>query len=92
MPAPTAEQVEQGVTVVIEDALASIVGIEQLRSFSAEGVAKVVAEVDADFDFDAVQKAIENAVAGVDLAEEVSTPSVSPSVWQRQVINVAVIW
>lgn len=60
-----AEEVESEVSSIIEDAVATVAGIEELRSISRDGRAFVIITVELDRDIDAAIADVRDAVAGV---------------------------
>ena len=64
-PGAAAEEVESEVSAVIEDAVATVAGIEELRSISWDGRSFVIVTVELDRDVDAAIQDVRDAVAGV---------------------------
>ncbi len=60
-----AEEVESEISSVIEDAVATVAGIEELRSISADGRSFVIITIELDRDIDAAIQDVRDAVAGV---------------------------
>ncbi|QEG40036.1 efflux RND transporter permease subunit [Roseimaritima ulvae] len=60
-----AEEVESEVSSVIEDAVATVAGIDELRSISSDGRSFVIVTVELDRDIDAAIADVRDAVAGV---------------------------
>ncbi len=60
-----AEEVESEVSSVIEDAVATVAGIDELRSISWDGRSFVIITVELDRDIDAAIADVRDAVAGV---------------------------
>jgi hydrophobic/amphiphilic exporter-1 (mainly G- bacteria), HAE1 family len=60
-----AEEVESEVSAIIEDAVATVAGIEELRSISWDGRSVVFITVELDRDIDAAIADVRDAVAGV---------------------------
>ncbi|QDT04133.1 Multidrug resistance protein MdtC [Rubripirellula lacrimiformis] len=60
-----AEEIESEVSSVIEDAVATVAGIEELRSISRDGRSFVIITVELDRDIDAAIQDVRDAVAGV---------------------------
>ncbi len=60
-----AEEVESEVSSIIEDAVATVAGIDELRSISSDGRSFVIVTVELDRDIDAAIADVRDAVAGV---------------------------
>ncbi|TWU16633.1 efflux RND transporter permease subunit [Allorhodopirellula heiligendammensis] len=60
-----AEEVESEISSVIEDAVATVAGIEELRSISSDGRSFVIITVELDRDIDAAIQDVRDAVASV---------------------------
>ncbi|QDV41154.1 Multidrug resistance protein MdtC [Stieleria neptunia] len=60
-----AEEIESEVSSVIEDAVATVAGIEELRSISRDGRSFVIITIELDRDIDAAIQDVRDAVAGV---------------------------
>ncbi|MCA9121704.1 MAG: efflux RND transporter permease subunit [Planctomycetaceae bacterium] len=73
-----AEEVESEVSSVIEDAVATVAGIEELRSISADGRSFVIVTFQLDRDIDAATQDVRDAVASVlnRLPPNIETPIV----------------
>ncbi|MCA9177962.1 MAG: efflux RND transporter permease subunit [Planctomycetales bacterium] len=75
------EEVESEVSSVIEDAVATVAGIEELRSISADGRSFVIVTFQLDRDIDAATQDVRDAVASV---LNRLPPSIDPPVVQKQ--------
>ena len=64
-PGAAAQEVESEVASPIEDAVATVAGIEELRSISGDGRAFVIVTFNLDRDIDAAVQDVRDAVAGV---------------------------
>ena len=64
-PGAAAQEVESEVSSVIEDAVATVAGIDELRSISSDGRSFVLVTFDLDRDIDAATQDVRDAVAGV---------------------------
>jgi HAE1 family hydrophobic/amphiphilic exporter-1 len=64
-PGAAPEEVESEVTQVVEDAVATVAGIDELRSISREGQSMVIITFRIDRDLDAGAQDIRDAVSGV---------------------------
>jgi len=76
-----ASEVESEVTSVIEDAVATVAGIEELRSISSDGRSYVIVTIELDRDIDAAIQDVRDAVAGVSRR---LPPGMDPPVVQKQ--------
>lgn len=64
-PGASPEEMEEGVTIKIEQALRGINGVEQINSTSSENMATVVVEAFDNADMDEVYKDVENSVNSI---------------------------
>jgi HAE1 family hydrophobic/amphiphilic exporter-1 len=64
-PGAAAQEVESEVTQVIEDAVATVAGIDELRSISGDGSSFVILTFDLGRDVDAAVQDVRDAVSGV---------------------------
>ncbi|MDH5367238.1 MAG: efflux RND transporter permease subunit [Cyclobacteriaceae bacterium] len=64
-PGASPEEMEEGVTIKIEESLTSIAGIDEITSTSSENSASISVEVLESFDIDEVYTDIKNAVDGI---------------------------
>jgi hydrophobic/amphiphilic exporter-1 (mainly G- bacteria), HAE1 family len=80
-PGAASEEVESEVTQVVEDAVATVAGIDELRSISSDGSSFVILTFGLDRDVDAAVQDVRDAVSGVSnrLPPEVFPPVVSKS-------------
>ena len=82
-------EVEEGVCIRVEEAIAPIEGIKRIRSVASEGVGTVIAELEEDADD---QKVLDDIKAAVDRIEtfpaETEKPVVSEGDTRRRVITV----
>ncbi len=82
-------EVEEGVVVRVEEAIASIEGIERITSASAEGVGTVTAELEEDADDREVLDEIKAAVDRIEtFPAETEKPVVAQAQTRRRVITV----
>ena len=85
------EEVEQGVTIRIEEAIADLEGITRITSRSAESLASINATIDAAASPREVADEIEQRIAGIgNLPAEAERASVSVPRAVREVISVVV--
>ena len=74
-------EVESEVSSVIEDAVATVAGIDELRSISSDGRSFVIVTVELDRDIDAAIQDVRDAVAGV---VQRLPPGLDPPVVQKR--------
>src|SRR5687768_10454084 len=80
-PGAAAEEVESEVAQVIEDAVATVAGIEELRSISSDGTSFVIVTFNLNRNLDAASQDVRDAVASV--ANRLP-PGLDPPVVQKQ--------
>ena len=92
-PGATPQEVEEGISRRVEEALAGIEGIKRVRSVSAEGLGTVTAELDDDADDSAVLDDVKSAVDGIQNfpPQDAENPRVQDSSVVRGVLTVA-LW
>jgi multidrug efflux pump subunit AcrB len=90
-PGATPEDVEEGVSIRLEEAVQGLEGVDRVRSRSAEGVSVVTIELIEGTD---EQEALDDVKSRVDaldtLPEDVEEPVITTAGGQRQVINVSI--
>lgn len=64
-PGASPEEMEEGVTIKVEEALKGITGIEEVTSTSSENSASINIETRDDYDIDEVLAEVKNAVDGI---------------------------
>ena len=85
------EEVEEGVSVRIEEAIQGIDGIKRITSTSAEGMGQVVVELEIGANASRVVDEVKSRVDAIDtFPEETEKPIIREITNRRQVINVAV--
>jgi len=85
------QEVEQGVTIKVEEAIQDLEGIKQISSTSGEGLANVQVSVASGYDARELKDEIEQRIDGIaTFSDEVDTPSVSVPRANREVISVVV--
>lgn len=90
-PNSTPEDVESGVTIPIEEALADIEGIKRISSVASENVGVISAEITNGYDVREVMDDIKTNVDAVDnLAENAEKPVLEELVLAPQVLSVAI--
>ncbi len=80
-PGAAAEEVESEVTAIIEDAVATVAGIDELRSISSDGRSFVITTFYLDRNIDAAAQDVRDAVAAV--ANRLP-PGIDPPVVQKR--------
>jgi multidrug efflux pump subunit AcrB len=89
-PGSTPAEVEEGVTVRIEEAIQDIEGIEKMISTSLEGSSSIRIELGNGYDPQLLKDEITTRIEALNtLPDEVERPVISVPVWQREVISVA---
>lgn len=64
-PGASPEEMEEGVTLKVEEAIKSIVGIDEIQSKSSENFASITVTTRTDFDIDEIYTEIKNAIDGI---------------------------
>ncbi|MEC7166637.1 MAG: efflux RND transporter permease subunit, partial [SAR324 cluster bacterium] len=89
-PGAPPSEVEEGVTVRIEEAIQDIEGIEKMISTSSESSSNIRIELENGYDPQLLKDEITTRVEGLNtLPDEVERPVISVPAWQREVISVA---
>ena len=87
----TPEDVEQGITIRVEEAVQDLEGIKEIRSRSAEGAASITIEVDSGYDPREMLADIKSRVDAINtFPADAEKPVVSLAQRKRDVINVTV--
>lgn len=90
-PGAAPEEVEEGVSVRIEEALVGVDGIKRVRSTSSEGLSTVAVELYEDADVRTVLDTVKSRIDAIDTLPIVAEkPIVQELVIQHQVLNIAV--
>lgn len=85
------QEMEQSVSVRVEEALDDLVGITDISSVSEEGVSVVTLELDQRSDPDSVLAEVKNRVDSIStFPEEMDRPVITLPQWRRPAISVAV--
>ncbi len=85
------EEVEQGICIIVEEAVHEVDGVDQVSSTAVEGMGSVQVELDEDADAYRVLDDIKSAVDRIiTFPEDAEKPEVSLAVRTSQVINVVV--
>ena len=84
-------EVEEGVTIKVEEAIQDVEGIKQITSTSNEGTANIIVEVANGYDTQTIQDDIQQRVESIgNFPDEVDTPSITVPQANREVISVVV--
>ncbi|MCW8826882.1 MAG: efflux RND transporter permease subunit, partial [Gammaproteobacteria bacterium] len=87
----TPEDVEQGIAILVEEAVQDLEGIKEITSRSAEGLASIGLEIDPSHDAREVLADIKGRVDAINnFPVDAENPVVSLAVRKREVITVAV--
>ncbi len=87
----TPEDAEQGIAILVEEAVQDLEGIEEITSRSAEGTASIGLEIDAGYDPREMLADIKSRIDSINnLPVEAEKPVVSLATRRREVITVAV--
>ena len=87
----TPAEVEQGVTIKIEEAIQDIEGIKSLTSVASEGSGRVVVQVANGYDTEKLRNEIEMRIDRIStFSDEVGIPAISIPQASREVISVVV--
>ena len=87
----TPSEVEEGVTIKVEEVVQDIVGIKQITSTASENSGRVSIEVAKGFDTDKILDEVKQRVDGIStFSEEVGTPVITVPQRVREVISVVV--
>ena len=87
----TPVEVEEAVTIKVEESIQDIIGIKKITSIASEGIGVITVEVAKDYDTDALVDDIKQKIDGISsFPEEVGTPNVSVPRSNREVISVVV--
>ncbi|MCP5023777.1 MAG: efflux RND transporter permease subunit [bacterium] len=92
-PGATPEEVEEGISRRVEEALAGIEGIKRVRATSSENIGSVTVELTDDADKSDVLDDVKSAVDGIQNfpPQDAENPTVQDSVIKRKVLTVA-LW
>ncbi|MEQ9297321.1 MAG: efflux RND transporter permease subunit [Cyclobacteriaceae bacterium] len=85
-PGASPEEVEEGVTIKIEEAIKGIVGIEEVTSVSSENSASITVQTLGDYELDEVTTEVKNAV---DRINSFPVSAEKPVVFKQKTTSVA---
>lgn len=89
-PNATPEEVESGIVIPIEEAIADIDGIDEINSTASQSVGTVSAEISPGYDLREIMSDIKTKVDAIDnLAEEAEEPVITELVIRTQVLSIA---
>lgn len=94
VPYPNAapEEVETGVCLPIEEAVADLEGVKRVRSTAAQHAGSVIVEVESGFDVGTMKDRVKSRVDALDsLPEKAEKPVIEDLIIKYQVMSVAVI-
>lgn len=90
-PGAAPQEVEQGVVVLIEDAIEDIDGIERITSTAREGMASVSVEVETSYDPQIVMDEVKMMVDAIpNFPNQIESPNIYRARPQRQVIWISI--
>lgn len=90
-PNATPEDVESGVVIPIEEAIAEIEGIEQISSTCSQGLGSVNVEIDTSYNLRNVMDDLKTEVDAIDnLAEEAEKPTITEVKISNSVMGIAI--
>ena len=91
LPGSTPSEIEQGVTIRVEESISDLEGIEAISSRSREGSSSVSVELQSGYDSQALLNEIKNRVDAINtFPVDVEKPLVSKSIRRREVISLVV--
>ena len=91
LPGTSPEEVEEGVTIRVEEAVQDLEGIKEITSRSAEGSARISIEADSDYDVREMMEDIKGRVDSIPtLPDSAEKPRISISQFKREVISLVV--
>jgi multidrug efflux pump subunit AcrB len=89
-PGADPEEVEEGISRKVEEAIDSIQGIKKYTTFSAESISRTVIEAKAGTSMDSLKDRVKNAVDSIrNLPEEAENPVIAEQLFEQEVIRVA---
>ena len=90
-PNATAEEVESGVILKLEDAVSDLDGIKRYSSTSSENMGAMTVEVENGYDFRAVKDDVKSAIDAIsELPENAEKPIIKEAVITSQVLSLAI--
>ena len=90
-PGATPLQVEQALTLPIEQAVGDIEGVDEILSFSSEGLSRIRITAIEGYDLPTLQQELEGAVSRIsDFPQDAEQPAFTQSSRQRQVVDILI--
>ena len=90
-PNATPEEVESGIIIPVEEAIAEIEGIDKISSTASQSMGLVIAEVERGYTLRNVMSDIETKVNAIDnMAEEAEEPVITEIIIRNQVLSLAI--
>jgi len=90
-PNATAEEVESGVILKLEDAVSDLDGIKRYSSTSSENMGAMTVEVESGYDFRAVKDDVKSVIDAIsELPENAEKPIIKEAVITSQVLSLAI--
>ena len=90
-PNATAEEVETGVLLKLEDAVSDLDGIKRYSTTATEGMGSMTVEVDTGYDVRAVMDDVKSAIDGItEFPENAEKPVIKEAVISSQVLSIAI--
>ena len=91
LPGSTPSEIEQSITIRIEESISDLEGIKSINSQSSEGSARVSVELLNGYDAQVLLNEIKNRVDAINtFPVDIENPTVSKSVRRREVISIVV--
>jgi multidrug efflux pump subunit AcrB len=91
-PNATPEEVERGVVVPVEEAVADVDGIKEIHSSSAQGMGGVTVHVETGYDVRNVMDDVKTRVDAIDnFPEEAESPVLQEILIKREVMSIAIV-
>lgn len=90
-PGAAPDEIESGICLPVEDAIASVDGIETIRCVAVEGAGVITAEIFSEYDLDQVVSDIESEVDRIrTFPEEAEDPEISKISSKREVLSLII--
>jgi len=89
-PNATPEEVESGIIIPVEEAIADIDGIEEISSTASQSMGNLVVEIKSGYNLRDVMSDIKTKVDAVDnMAEQAEEPVITEIIIKNQVLSIA---
>jgi len=90
-PNATAEEVESGIVLKLEDAISDLDGIKRYSSTSSENMGTMTVEVENGYDFSVIKDDVKSAIDAIsELPENAEKPIIKEAVITSQVLSLAI--